>query len=185
MTKRIYFLSTIGIFIFGSLLATGQEGAATDSRPLSIEIKARKTCYRLQDRITFSMIVKNEGAVPIFLYRPEGGNSLPGLRALLFDPEGNLLGETDPSGRSPFRLAELGDFVELGPGDSLKEKASFTLSSRGAKNEVEYYVRALYESPISPAAAPNVMAGKKVWSFEDGDIYSSKFRINTVSDCKE
>lgn len=158
---------------------------AANDDSFGVEIVADKTCYRLQDKISISITFKNEGAVPIFLYRKEGSDFLEGLKTLLYDPNGKLLGETNPREAKIWLTPRPDDFFELSSGDHFRQNVAFTLSSRGAMKEGEYSVRAFYRSPISRRVIPNVMAGKRVWSLQDDDIYSPKLGISAISNCNE
>lgn len=124
-------LTAIIVLVFGSMFANGQDATAANDNSFGVEIVADKSCYRLQDKINISITLKNEGAVPIFLYQKEGSDFLEGLKILLYDANGKLLGETNPRGVKTWLTPRPDDFLELSSGDRFRQDMAFTLASRG------------------------------------------------------
>ena len=183
MTKMNLFFVALTLLIFNALVVNGQKNDDSSNESIKTEISVEKGCYSLREEINVTVIFNNEENVPIYLYRKAAQDFLQGLEILVYDSENKQIGEVNPKSVRNWNSPQTKDFVKLEPNSSLTEVITLRLSNRGAREKGEYSLRGYYRSPITQSRIPEFYSGEKVWTLQDGDIYSSKLKIIVMDNC--
>lgn len=172
---------TLGLFMLLPPGGRGQVGSENDT--LQVEISTGKKCYSRKEGIDAYLKFTNTGTVSIYLYRVNDKIYLAGVSG--FDSEGKLTGSKDPV-RFPFiKSAEVDDFIELKPGESVSQKTPFFLVGENTAREGEYLLAGSYRSAVSANAIPQELRGGRVWITEDGTLSTPTISITVLKECKQ
>lgn len=178
-------MKTIGwLVLFSSAILavmTEVSGQAKVDPLIVLDVRARWPCYQIKRGIPVTVSFKNISSDRILIYQNKGKPPL-GLRVFVYNAQNELLGERNPIAKK-WLSPKTQDFIEIKPADESIEKTEFRLMNRGIDKPGEYWLQAVYRSPVFDRTVPDDIKKMKILTTRDKDLISERFKVVVKNDC--